>query len=290
MGKKDAKGAADATTSSVNSLPEDLEEHESFSFGPEPEPNWIKYYVKMLIYFWVLMFVSLMGLIKGLLGVCGIGRYPGVHLNSFTAWLLDMSNKWIFRIKIDRFGTENLMENQPCVYIANHQSSLDLFLMGSCWPPRAAALGKKSLVYIPLFGWYFYLSGNILVDRFSKAEAFKAMDQCAEQMIENDVSVWIYPEGTRHHGRGMLPFKKGAFHVAVKAQVPIVPVVFSPFFNFYSKKKGLWNSGQASLRVLKPIPTKGLTKDDINDLVEKARNSMLENYNEMVADLEKKDK
>ena len=73
-------------------------------------------------------------------------------------------------------------------------------------------------------GELYWLTGNILIDRANRSKAMDTISQVAEQIKKNKVSVWMFPEGTRSRGRGLLPFKTGAFHAAIAAQVPIVPI------------------------------------------------------------------
>jgi len=84
----------------------------------------------------------------------------------------------------------------------------------------------------------------------------------------------------------MLPFKKGAFHLAVQGQVPIYPIVFSSYNNFYNKKEKRFDEGPVLVEILPPIPTTGLTKDDVTDLTEKTRNLMLESFDRLNKEVE----
>ena len=74
------------------------------------------------------------------------------------------------------------------------------------------SIGKKSILWMPLFGQIYWLSGNILIDRANRARAFETLAQTAVKIKEKCLSIWIFPEGTRSRGRGLLPFKAGAFH------------------------------------------------------------------------------
>ncbi|KAF2986855.1 hypothetical protein EK904_010921 [Melospiza melodia maxima] len=90
------------------------------------------------------------------------------------------------------------------------------------------------------------------------------------------VKVWVYPEGTRNCTGDLLPFKKGAFHLAVQAQVPVIPVVYSSFTSFYNPKTKLFTSGKIKVEVLPPIETKGLTSDDVTELSDRCFSTMRE--------------
>ncbi|KAG8693619.1 1-acylglycerol-3-phosphate O-acyltransferase [Ceratobasidium sp. 394] len=102
-------------------------------------------------------------------------------------------------------------------------------------------------------------------------------------MKSKGVSLWVFPEGTRSSSEAsnMLPFKKGAFHLAVQAGVPIVPVVCENYWRLY--RKGTLEEGSLRIRVLPPIPTQGLTPADVSQLAERTREQMLEVLREISA-------
>ncbi len=155
----------------------------------------------------------------------------------------------ILGLKLDVSGRENLYKHRPCVAISNHQTGLDIFIGTAMVPPRMVSMGKKSLRRIPIFGQMYWLSGNVLIDRANKRKAMSVMDKVAKEMHERDLSVWIMPEGTRSRGRGILPFKRGAFYLAQRAGVALVPVVVSDYKNLNFKK---WKSGTITIKVLEP--------------------------------------
>lgn len=180
--------------------------------------------------------------------------------------------RYILGIKIVFRNKEIMDENRPCVFISNHQDNLDIFLGSMALPKRTVSIGKKSIIFIPFFGLYYWLSGNILIDRSNKKKAFETMDVAAKTIKEKNISVWIMPEGTRSKGRGLLPFKKGPFVTAIKAGVPIVPVTWSN----YTKELNLnrWHAGTIIMEVLPPIQTAGLAIEDVNVLKDEAHHKM----------------
>ncbi|KAF9895513.1 1-acylglycerol-3-phosphate O-acyltransferase, partial [Lobosporangium transversale] len=95
--------------------------------------------------------------------------------------------------------------------------------------------------------------------------------------------IWIFPEGTRSRldSADLLPFKKGAFHLAIQAQYPILPIVSQGYSHIYDSSKRSFPGGELEIRVLEPIPTTGMTVEDVNDLMEKTRNVMLQHLKEM---------
>lgn len=160
----------------------------------------------------------------------------------------------------------------PFVIVANHQSNWDLWVLGCTLPRRTVSLGKKSLKWIPFFGQVYWLAGNILIDRGDAAKAKQAMLKTTEVMRQEDTSIWVFPEGTRNLGRGLLPFKKGAFQMAINAGVPIVPLCCSNYKS--SMRLNRWRSGSVIVKTLPPIPTVGLTLDDMPALMARCRSEM----------------
>ena len=116
--------------------------------------------------------------------------------------------------------------SQPGIYVSNHQHTLDLFLHPSIMPDNMAILGKSGLRYVPIFGLAFWLAGNIFINRSDKAKARATMTEVSKVVLKRGNSLYMFPEGTRSRGKGLLPFKPGAFAMAIESGLPIVPVVF----------------------------------------------------------------
>jgi 1-acyl-sn-glycerol-3-phosphate acyltransferase len=139
----------------------------------------------------------------------------------------------------------------PVVYVANHQNSYDVFTMANAVQPGTVTVGKKSLKWVPIFGQMYWLTGNILIDRKNTNKAMNTMSITANKITKNKLSVWMFPEGTRSRGHGLLPFKTGAFRTAIQANVPIVPICASNQEG--TIKMGRWNNGKIIIEFLDPI-------------------------------------
>lgn len=124
---------------------------------------------------------------------------------------------------------------------------------------------------MPLFGQLYWLTGNILIDRANRSKAKGTIDQVVDSMNQSDVSVWMFPEGTRSRGRGLLPFKTGAFHAAIGAKLPIVPIVCSSTSGL---KLNRWNNGHVIVEMLPPISTEEYGKENIRELANLCREQM----------------
>jgi 1-acyl-sn-glycerol-3-phosphate acyltransferase len=154
---------------------------------------------------------------------------------------------------------------RPAVIVSNHISNYDLMVFGLTVPRRTVSLGKKSLKWIPLFGQLYWLAGNVLVDRGNAIQAKKAMLTTTDTLQHKDMSLWVFAEGTRGHGKGLQPFKKGAFLMAINAGVPIIPICGNNYVR--GMRLNRWHSGNIIIRSLSPIPTTGLSTDDVPKLM-----------------------
>ncbi|MBC7428947.1 MAG: 1-acylglycerol-3-phosphate O-acyltransferase [Bacteriovorax sp.] len=181
---------------------------------------------------------------------------------------------YILGIKLILRHREIADENRPCVFVSNHQDNLDIFPGAFCLPERTVSIGKKNILWIPFFGIYYWLSGNILINRKNKRSAFETMDIAANAIKEKSISVWIMPEGTRSRGRGLLPFKKGPFITAIKAGVPVVPYAWSNYVKHVNLNR--WDAGTILMEILPPVPTTGLTVMDATELKDRIHKMMAE--------------
>ncbi|KAK8049921.1 hypothetical protein PG994_011651 [Apiospora phragmitis] len=167
---------------------------------------------------------------------------------------------------------------RPAVFVGNHQTELDVLMLGCMFPKYCAVTAKKSLKSWPFLGWFMTLSGTVFIDRKNSSDARAAMSKAAAEMKHLKQSVYLFPEGTRSYSKEptLLPFKKGAFHLAVQAGVPIVPVVVANYSHVLYVKSFIFNSGKIPVKVLDPIPTSGLTAADVDELTRSTREVMLE--------------
>lgn len=181
-------------------------------------------------------------------------RVMGLHF-AYAQWTTAKSFKYIGKyttgVEFDVIGNGHQILNstRPAVFIVNHQTELDVLLLASIWPKHCSVTAKKSLRNIPFLGWFMTLSGTIFIDRVDRSQAIKAFEGAAKAMREKKQSVAIFPEGTRSYSSEpmLLPFKKGAFHLAVQGGVPIIPVVAENYSYVLNLKAKRFNAG--SIRV-----------------------------------------
>jgi 1-acyl-sn-glycerol-3-phosphate acyltransferase len=166
----------------------------------------------------------------------------------------------------------------PVVWAANHQNSYDLFTHAKAVQPGTVSVGKKSLKWIPFFGQMYWLTGNILIDRKNTNKAMNTIDLTADKIKRNKLSVWMFPEGTRSRGRGLLPLKTGAFRTAMQADVPIVPICASNQHG--TIKLNRWDNGKIIIEFLDPIYLNNDNRENlrstVNDVHKLMRNKIEE--------------
>ena len=185
-------------------------------------------------------------------------------------------------IRVRVIDAHNLTSSQPCIFMINHQSGLDLFTLGTVAPPRTTIIAKKELLWAPVIGLFFAATAVIFIDRKDRRGAIHQLDKAAQVVRKKRVSIGIAPEGTRNQkGEGILDFKKGPFHLAIKAQVPIVPFLCSPLYPLGSFAERRLKSGQMEVRALPPISTEGLGEADLEQLMARTHSAMAEAHAEL---------
>lgn len=144
------------------------------------------------------------------------------------------------------------------------------------------------LLFTGPFGFGAWLCGLVFINKDSKDSGRQTMHDAMEELKRKKTKLVVFPEGYRNHTGEIDVFKKGAFHMAVQSQVPIVPVVFSSYKFFMRKSERIFESGEVIIEALPEIPTKGLTSDDVNALAEQTRNVMIEKYKSLNREIENK--
>lgn len=175
-------------------------------------------------------------------------------------------------------GRKYLENSAPCIFIANHQSALDILVLGETWPRKCVVTAKRALQYVPFLGWFMTLSGCLFLDRANRTKAVGTLSKGVKEIIDIKGSIWMFVEGTRSHTTKleMLPFKKGAFWLAKDSNLPIVPVVVSNTSTIHNSKLKIFNQGTIHVKVLEPISlAKVESKEDMNEFVEKVETLMV---------------
>jgi 1-acyl-sn-glycerol-3-phosphate acyltransferase len=166
------------------------------------------------------------------------------------AGILYSSISKLLGLKLELRIPDSVKEGGPFVIIANHQNSYDLLTICAAAQKGTVIIGKKSLVWIPIFGQIFWLLGNIIIDRKDSSSAQDTLHDTAQKIKDRRLSVWFFPEGTRSRGRGLLPFKSGAFRIAKAANEPVVTVCASSLID--KIKLNRWDNGTLIIEASEP--------------------------------------
>lgn len=182
---------------------------------------------------------------------------------------------------------ESAKNNGSVVYLANHQNNYDMVITTALVQANSVTIGKKNLVWVPFFGLIYWLTGNILIDRDNKDKSRNTISDVVAQMRSKNIAVWIFPEGTRSRGRGLMPFKMGAFHTALQAGVNIVPTVVSNTHQQVNLNR--WDNGEVIVEMLEPIDISQYKKREIRRLMNDSRDIMLERYEQLNKEVKRPD-
>ncbi|TAE61132.1 MAG: 1-acyl-sn-glycerol-3-phosphate acyltransferase [Bacteroidetes bacterium] len=170
-------------------------------------------------------------------------------------------------------GKENLNPRQPYVLVSNHCNLLDVLLIGSCVQHPWKALAKKEILRVPVLGWMI-ATAAVVVDRSSPESRKRSLASMSAQM-QRGISILVFPEGTRNRTpRPLKEFHTGAFHVAIEAQKPVLPMVMTGIRPLQPVETLNFYPGTGHLHFLEPIPTEGLTQEDVPVLMALARERM----------------
>jgi 1-acyl-sn-glycerol-3-phosphate acyltransferase len=175
----------------------------------------------------------------------------------------------LFRVEVTSEGLSHLPAGAG-VYTANHSSMLDILVLLAALPVDLKIVHKKSLSYVPLFGWSIALGGHLPIDRSNPFRARRSLDRAAER-IRGGTSVLLFPEGTRSRDGSVGHFKRGSFSLAIAAGAPVVPVSLAGVKALVPKGLFSLRPGSVRVRVHPPIPVAGMTTDSAQALAEQVR-------------------
>jgi len=189
----------------------------------------------------------------------------------------------LFGLQVEHRFAKDADKVGRCIYIANHQNNYDMVTISYMVMPRTVTVGKKSLIWIPFFGLFYWATGNIFIDRENRSKAHNTMAAVAKHITDDNVNIFMFPEGTRSRGRGLLPFKTGAFHAALSAGVPVVPVICSTTHNKIDLNR--WNNGKVICEMMEPIDSSQFSKDNVRAFAEHCHHIMAQRLAELDAEI-----
>ena len=197
------------------------------------------------------------------------GRYhAGRAFRQLAVTQVALTRLWRFETE----GTPPGGARRPYVVVSNHESYADIFLM-SHFPWEMKWLSKHTIFKIPVMGWMMRMALDVPVRRGERESAAAALAECRDRLARR-VSVMIFPEGTRSRTDELLPFKDGAFKLAIETGVPILPVAVAGTRDCMAKGSFAFRPAHAKARVLAPISTEGLTLADLPALRDGTRETI----------------
>ncbi len=176
---------------------------------------------------------------------------------------------WLAGIRLEIRGREKIPVGRAVVFMPNHQSMCDPPAMMSILPPVLVLL-KRTLFHIPMLGPAMRMHGFVPIDREHRERAMQAVEEAAARLRAGH-SFLVYPEGTRSPDGRLLPFKRGAFVMAMKAQAPVVPVSVSGAYKIMRKGSMSLRPGTVRITFHDPVPTEGYEGDARSIVMEKVR-------------------
>lgn len=179
---------------------------------------------------------------------------------------------WVAGAKVEVIGEENIPE-ETAVFVANHQSYFDIPVVLTRTGRPRALMAKDSLAKIPgLRGWMDLLQ-CVYVNRSDEKAAMRALMD-SSKLVKSGVSMTIFPEGTRSKGGPVKEFKGGAFRAATSAKVPVVPVSIEGTYHLFEERSRI-HSGKVRVTIHEPIPTAGMSRQEVRELPERVRQQIL---------------
>ena len=247
-----------------------------------PRSQKLRFYLNSLIYIAGLGICSVWGIVVSL--VLSVIPSQRLNINRVVARSFWRLTSPLVGVKFIVEGEHHFDAARPAVLVGNHQTAMDILYLGRIFPDHASIMAKKELQFAPLLGQFMSLSGAVFINRKNLKDSIKAFQQVGQTMKKKNLSLWIFPEGTRSGlaTPDLLPFKKGAFHLAIQAGVPVVPVVCENYNRLFDSRSR-FESGTVRIKVLPPVPTAHLTADDAAKLTEDVREAMLKELRSMDA-------
>jgi 1-acyl-sn-glycerol-3-phosphate acyltransferase len=180
--------------------------------------------------------------------------------------------------KIELYGLENIDREKTYIIMANHQSQFDILALYRIIPLTARFMTKKELFKVPIFGWIIKAAGMIKIDRSNREKAIQSISTALDTMKKEQVSIIVFPEGTRSLTNIVNEFKKGGFIIAIKGGIPIIPISISGSLNISKKHSLKISAGSIKMIIDKPIETKDYKYDQREKLIQDVRAIIIKNY------------
>ena len=228
--------------------------------------------------FTLLTVIVLTFILSSLTIISGIfGPYSKIIYYIAKTWTKSILFSAGVKLKIE--GLEKIDKSKSYIFVGNHQSHFDVLSVFSALPLTVRFMAKKELFNIPIFGWALYASGTIRIDRTDRTRAIISMNNALER-IKRGLSLVVFPEGTRSEDGKIRDFKKGGFVLAIKGEIPIIPISISGSRFILKKHSIKVHPGNIKIVIHDPISTKDYSYKERIKLSEHVRKKIIQNYDE----------
>jgi 1-acyl-sn-glycerol-3-phosphate acyltransferase len=185
---------------------------------------------------------------------------------------------WAARARLLVSGTEHVDPRGTYVFVANHASMIDVPALFAALPVNVRFILKSELRWVPFIGWYAWATGMVFLPRGNRTRSLLVAIERAARALRGGASVVAFPEGTRTRDGKVQAFKKGAFMSALRAGVPVVPVLLTGTRDVLPRGTFRVRPGTIHVRIGSPIATAGVTPDECDGLVERVRQRLIEMF------------
>jgi 1-acyl-sn-glycerol-3-phosphate acyltransferase len=190
-------------------------------------------------------------------------------------------NLWLSRARVEIHGMENVNRTRPQIFTANHSGLHDILSLSANLPIQFRWIAKKSLFNVPFMGWHMGRSGYIAIDRDNPRQAAKSIIEAAD-IIRGGVNAIAFPEGTRSRTGDLGAFHSGVFALALRAGVPLVPIMLEGSYRVIMPKTLQVNPGTIiRIQIGKPVDLSSYAQSDKRHLMERVHRTMEEGLSEL---------
>lgn len=236
-------------------FPSHIQPNHSHPDRMEKEPGLIAFFRMTLVLIAQIIVLPVIILIMAVGNLVSFGRWqdPTFRIASYVFGhtglkLAGIRSRWHYHGKVPQ---------GPVVYLFNHCSTIDMFVLTSLALPRVRYIAKRELGYNPLFWMIAKLSGQIMIDRNDPREAITQINRAYKRLSKRRLSLMLAPEGTRSATGKILPFKTGAFHAAMELGYPIVPIYIEGAHSLCPGKSLIARPGTVTVHIHEPVDTSG---------------------------------
>jgi 1-acyl-sn-glycerol-3-phosphate acyltransferase len=233
----------------------------------------------LLVYLWA-PFANLLWYVEtAVMAVLSLLAWPFDRTGELQHWCARWWCRmvaWTIFARIKVHGVEHVHPGRPYVYMANHASLIDTPALFAYLPYQFRIMAKKSLFYVPFMGWHLWTAGHFPIDRTNPRKTATSLRRVIEG-VRNGRSLAVFPEGSRTHDGHLQEFLPGAFKIALKAGVPIVPVTIRGTFALLPRTTLAPRPGRVDVILSEPIDTAGYSEKTLPELIARTKAAIAAN-------------